>query len=219
MAEIQLELFSQALPEPVFLFFDTETTGLPRNWQAPVTDLDNWPRLVQLAYMAFDKDGGLVVSSDCIIKPQGFTIPEESARIHGITTGRALKEGRELASVLRDFKALLDQARYLVAHNMSFDEKIVGAEFLRNNMPDIPAAKYKICTMHGTTEYCAIPGARGYKWPRLAELHRKLFLADFEGAHNAASDVAATAKCFWELKRLGIIKLPGLAAAQDGAGQ
>lgn len=209
MAGIQLDLFSQAAPEPEFLFFDTETTGLPRSWQAPVTALDNWPRMVQLAYMAYDRAGGLIASRDCLIKPQGFTIPAESARIHGITTERALKEGRELPDVLREFKALLDRARYLVAHNMSFDEKIVGAELLRNGMPDIPAAAHRICTMHGTTEYCAIPGMRGYKWPKLAELHQKLFNADFEGAHNAASDVAATAKCFWELKQREIIKLPG----------
>jgi len=132
----------------------------------------------------------------------------ESSRIHGITTERALAEGRDLGSVLRDFKALLDPARYLVAHNISFDEKIIGAEFLRNGLPDIPAAKHKICTMHSTTEYCAIPGPRGYKWPKLTELHRKLFNADFSEAHNAAADIAATAKCFWELKEQGIIKIP-----------
>ena len=108
--------------------------------------------------------------------------------------------------MLRDFKAQLDRAKFLVAHNMSFDEKIVGAELLRNNLPDIPASKYKICTMHSTTEYCAIPGPRGYKWPKLTELHQKLFGADFEGAHDASSDVAATAKCFWELKRRGLIE-------------
>ena len=207
--DIQLELFTERVVEPVYLFFDTETTGLPRSWNAPVTALDNWPRLVQLAYMAYDSEGALLSSFDCLIKPEGFTIPAESARIHGITTERALKEGRELAGVLREFKALLDQARYLVAHNMSFDEKIMGAELLRNGLPDIPAAKCRICTMHSTTEYCALPGPRGYKWPKLAELHQKLFGADFEGAHNASSDVAATAKCFWELKQLGVIKLPG----------
>lgn len=208
MADIQLELFSQAQAHPVYLFFDTETTGLPRSWNAPVTALDNWPRLVQLAYMAYDGDGGLIAAVDTIIKPQGFTIPVESSRIHGITTERALAEGRDLVSVLRDFKALLDPARYLVAHNMSFDEKILGAEFLRNGLPDIPAAKYKICTMHSTTEFCAIPGPRGYKWPKLTELHRKLFNKDFSEAHNAAADIAATAKCFWELKEQGIIKIP-----------
>ena len=208
MPDIQLELFSQSQAHPVYLFFDTETTGLPRSWNAPVTALDNWPRLGQLAYMAYDGEGGLIAAVDTIVKPQGFTIPVESSRIHGITTERALAEGRDLGSVLRDFKALLDPARYLVAHNISFDEKIIGAEFLRNGLPDIPAAKHKICTMHSTTEYCAIPGPRGYKWPKLTELHRKLFNADFSEAHNAAADIAATAKCFWELKEQGIIKIP-----------
>lgn len=208
MPDIQLELFSQAQAHPVYLFFDTETTGLPRSWSAPVTALDNWPRLVQLAYMAYDGEGGLIAAVDTIVKPQGFTIPVESSRIHGITTERALAEGKDLGEVLRDFKALLDPARYLVAHNISFDEKIIGAEFLRNGLPDIPAAKNKICTMHSTTEFCAIPGPRGYKWPKLTELHRKLFNADFSEAHNAAADIAATAKCFWELKERGIIKIP-----------
>lgn len=208
MPDIQLELFSQAQAHPVYLFFDTETTGLPRSWSAPVTALDNWPRLVQLAYMAYDGEGGLIAAVDTIVKPQGFTIPVESSRIHGITTERALAEGKDLGEVLRDFKALLDPARYLVAHNISFDEKIMGAEFLRNGLPDIPAAKNKICTMHSTTEFCAIPGPRGYKWPKLTELHRKLFNADFSEAHNAAADIAATAKCFWELKERGIIKIP-----------
>jgi len=208
MADIQPDLFSDYKPPAAYLFFDTETTGLPRSWNAPVTDLGNWPRLVQLAYMAYDRDGVLLSAKDCLIKPQGFSIPVDASRVHGITTERALKEGRDLVEVLREFKALLDQAQYLVAHNMSFDEKIVGAEFLRSGMPDIPVSKQRICTMHGTTEYCAIPGPRGYKWPKLAELHQRLFQADFEGAHNAASDVAATAKCFWELKKQGIIKLP-----------
>jgi len=201
---MQLELFSQT-PQADYLFFDTETTGLPRSWNAPVTALDNWPRLVQLAYMAYDSEGELITSVSCLIKPQGFTIPEESSRIHGITTERALKEGKDLPLVLRDFQTLLDQANCLVAHNMSFDEKIMGAELLRHKMPDIPAAKRKICTMHSTTEYCAIPGPRGYKWPKLVELHRKLFGCDFDGAHDAAADVAATAKCFWELKRRGLV--------------
>lgn len=206
--DIQLELFSDSAPAPAYLFFDTETTGLPRSWQAPVTALDNWPRLVQLAYLAYDAEGGLVASVNTIIKPEGFTIPADASRVHGITTERALKEGRDLGAVLREFKTLLDGARCLVAHNMSFDEKIVGAEFLRLGLPDIPAGKQKVCTMHGTTEYCAIPGPRGYKWPKLSELHHKLFGTDFSAAHDASADVAATARCFWKLKEQGIIKLP-----------
>jgi DNA polymerase III alpha subunit (gram-positive type) len=116
-----------------------------------------------------------------------------------------MQEGKALQTVLEDFQSLIDQAEYLVAHNMSFDEKIVGAEFLRNRMKDITSTKRKICTMQSTTNFCAINGPYGYKWPKLSELHYKLFSTGFEEEHNAAVDIQATAKCFWELRRLGKI--------------
>jgi len=112
-----------------------------------------------------------------------------------------------LQGVLREFQTAINQAEYLVAHNMSFDEKIIGAEFLRNKMQDSLPAKRKICTMQSATDYCALPGPCGYKWPKLSELHYKLFQTGFKEAHNAAADISATIKCFWELKRLGIIKV------------
>lgn len=186
----------------MFLFFDTETTGLPRNWKAPLSDLSNWPRLVQLAYLLYDSKGNKISGGDFIIKPVGFTIPIEASRIHRITTERAIREGQSILSVLQEFQSLIGQARYLVAHNMSFDEKIVGVEFLRNGMHNSIQNKNKICTMERTTRFCAIEGPYGYKWPKLSELHYKLFGTGFEEAHNAAVDINATAKCFWELKRL-----------------
>jgi DNA polymerase III epsilon subunit-like protein len=189
----------------MYLFFDTETTGLPRNWQAPVSDLNNWPRLVQLAFLYYDSNGNKISGGDFIIKPEGFTIPTDASRIHGITTERALREGQSIKTVLQNFQSLVEQASYLVAHNMSFDEKIIGAEFLRNGMQNSIQTKNKICTMERTTNFCAIDGPYGYKWPTLSELHYKLFWTDFEEAHNAAVDITATAKCFWELKRLGKI--------------
>ncbi|OIO04951.1 MAG: 3'-5' exonuclease [Elusimicrobia bacterium CG_4_10_14_0_2_um_filter_56_8] len=189
----------------MYLFFDTETTGLPRNWKAPVTDLNNWPRMIQLAYFTTDNEGKNTGGGNFIIKPEGFTIPEDASKIHGITTERALADGKDLLPVLWGFQAAIDQADFLVAHNMSFDEKIIGAEFLRSGMPDSLPGKKRICTMHSATDFCAIPGPYGNKWPKLAELHQKLFKKDFKEAHNAAADVLATMNCFWELKRLGII--------------
>jgi len=115
----------------MYLFFDTETTGLPGNWKAPMTDLNNWPRLVQLAYLLFDNHGNKISSGDHIIKPDGFTIPNEASKIHGISTERANNDGIDLLTVLKDFQSLINQAEYLVAHNMNFDEKIVGAEFFK----------------------------------------------------------------------------------------
>jgi len=189
----------------MYLFFDTETTGLPRNWKAPVADLSNWPRLVQLAYLYYDKNGNLISSGDYIIKPEGFTIPTDASRIHGISTQRALNEGQSLIIVLQNFKSLIDHTEFLVAHNMSFDEKIVGAEFLRVGLQNPIPQKKRICTMESTTNFCAIAGPYGYKWPKLSELHYKLFRIGFEEAHNAAYDISATSKCFWELKRIGKI--------------
>jgi len=189
----------------MYLFFDTETTGLPNSWKVPITDLNNWPRMVQLAYLLFDKNGNKIAGGDHIIKPVGYTIPISVSKIHGITTKKAKEEGKDILIVLEEFQNLINQAEYLVAHNMKFDEKIVGAEFLRNNMIDYVATKNKICTMQSTTKFCAIHRARGYKWPKLSELHYKLFGTGFSEAHNAAADIKATARCFWELKRLGII--------------
>jgi DNA polymerase-3 subunit epsilon len=189
----------------MYLFFDTETTGLPRNWKAPVTDLSNWPRLVQLAYLHFDKNGNKISEGDFIIKPNGFTIPKESSNIHGITHERAMSEGVDLLNILEKFHNLTNQVQILVAHNMSFDEKIIGSEFLRNGFQNTIPIKPKICTMQSTTNYCKINGNYGYKWPKLSELHHKLFGYDFEEAHNAMVDINATAKCFWELKKIGVI--------------
>ncbi len=189
----------------MYLFFDTETTGLPRNWKAQVSDLNNWPRLVQLAYLFYDSNGNKIDEGDFIIKPVGFKIPLDVSRIHGITHERALAEGISLSIVLQQFQSLISESEILVAHNISFDEKIVGAEFLRAGMKNTITSKKKICTMQSSTDFCAINGPYGYKWPKLSELHYKLFNSYFEEAHNAANDISATAKCFWELKRIGKI--------------
>ena len=125
----------------MYLFFDTETTGLPRSWKAPVTNLNNWPRLVQLAYLCYDKNGNNISGGDHIIKPAGFIIPKEATRIHGISTEKANQEGIALLTVLGNFQTLINQAEYLVAHNIKFDEKIIGAEFLRNKMQNSVATK------------------------------------------------------------------------------
>lgn len=184
----------------MYLFFDTETTGLPKNWKAPVTDLNNWPRLVQLAYLQYDPFGNKISEGNFIIKPDGFIIPSDSAKIHGISHERAIKEGENLYDVLLHFANLISESDTLVAHNMAFDEKIMGAEFLRSGLKNIIPNKNKICTMTSTIEFCAIMGPYGPKWPKLSELHYKLFKTGFDEAHNAAVDIWATAKCFWELR-------------------
>ncbi len=185
-----------------YLFFDTETTGLPKNWNASVTDLDNWPRLVQLAYLFYDKNGNRITGGSFIIKPQGFQISAEVSKVHRISHYKALTEGREIKEVLQEFYGLLNKAEFLVAHNIAFDEKIMGAEFLRANYKYPFSEKKKICTMKSSTDYCAISGAFGYKYPKLSDLYFKLFRESLNEAHDASVDIEATAKCFWALRRL-----------------
>lgn len=204
----QLGLFGKPVEKPlIHVFFDTETTGLPLNWGAPVSDLANWPRLVQIAWSVYE-NGQHIDAKDFIVKPEGFTIPDETARIHGITTSRALNEGVALKNVLTEFKNLVSGADVIVAHNISFDEKIIGAEFLRANIENVLALKKTVCTKEISTNFCAIMpanGRGGFKWPKLSELHLKLFGIEFKDSHNARADVDATAKCFWEMKQRNIV--------------
>lgn len=190
----------------MYLFFDTETTGLPKNYKAPVEDLENWPRLVQLAWLIYDEQGKEISEGNRIIKPEGFVIPTQASDVHGITTERALAEGLDLEAVMREFAEEVKNSKLLVAHNMSFDEKIVGAEFLRKNISHDLFTTSRFCTKEASTDFCAIPGYYGNKWPTLSELHIKLFDKDFEGAHDALVDVRACANCFFELVKLGVIK-------------
>ena len=191
--------------KPYYVFFDTETTGLPLNWKAPVTELENWPRLIQLAYIVYTKDGEKLSEGNHIIKPEGFTIPTSASNVHGITTEKAELEGKDLVEILTQFYSIVSESTVLVAHNIAFDEKVIGSEFLRNNFENSIDLKQKICTMTSTVDFCSIPGPYGFKWPGLAELHIKLFGENFENAHDAFADIEATANCFWELKRIGEI--------------
>ena len=189
----------------IYLFFDTETTGLPANWKAPVSDINNWPRIVQIAWVLSTQDDGRLESKDFIIKPEGFSIPKESSDVHGISTEQAYEEGEDLLDVLTEFDKDLNKSNRLVAHNISFDEKVLGAEFIRKGVKNDFFEKRRLCTMQKSTNYCKLPGRYGYKWPTLSELHNVLFGKGFEDAHNAMGDVNATEKCFWELRKLNIL--------------
>jgi DNA polymerase III subunit epsilon len=190
----------------MYLFFDTETNGLPANWKKPVTDVHNWPRMVQLAWCQVDQHCQFLQARDFIIKPEGFMISDESVQIHGITTEKAIREGYDLKTVLVEFASVIDRSEIIVAHNLDFDEKIVGAEFVRMQIPHPLFSKRRICTMKQSTDFCRIPGNYGFKWPTLTELHTILFQTEFNECHNALVDVQACVRCFCELKKKGIVR-------------
>jgi DNA polymerase-3 subunit alpha len=191
----------------MFLIYDTETTGLPKNYNAPLSDFDNWPRLVQLAWQIHDEKGDLVEIKNYIVKPEGFEIPYGSEKIHGISTERAIKEGESLEFVLNEFIRALNLVNTVSGHNVEFDNSIMGAEYLRKEIQSPLFDKNIVDTKEVSTNYCALPGGRGgkFKWPTLSELHNKLFEVGFDEAHNASADVQATARCFLELIRIGVI--------------
>jgi len=189
----------------MFLFFDTETTGLARNWKAPVTDVANWPRIVQLGWVECDDEGTIVREAEWIIKPDGYTIPVEASRIHGITMEKAVEVGVSVGHALTAFAAVAATHTVGVAHNLKFDENVLGAEFIRAGLINPLAPLKRICTMQASTTYCRIEGLYGYKWPTLDELHRRLFDEAPTAAHSASGDARSCARCFFELRLRKVI--------------
>lgn len=200
----------------MFLIFDTETTGLPKSWNAPLNDFDNWPRLVQLAWQIHDTNGDLVEAKNYIVKPEGFLIPRGAEKIHGISTELANKEGLLVSEVLAIFLESLEKVQIIVGHNIEFDNNIVGSELLRAGIENVIIDKKSVDTKLESVNYCALPGGKGgnFKWPTLEELYDKLFETKFSAAHNAMADVQATARCFFELIRLGITGPKSLGLSQ-----
>ncbi len=190
----------------MLLFLDTETTGLPKSATDPI---EKWPRIVQLAWSLYDNDGTCESRNSFIIYPTDFSIPMDSARIHGITTERAKSEGVSLYKVLPQFNADVEKAETVVAHNLDFDLPIVTTEFLRCSLETGLAEKQKFCTMKTpqVVSWCKLPSksGRGYKWPTLNELHLRLFETEFVDCHDAGDDVEACVRCYFELQKRGII--------------
>ena len=208
----------------MYLIFDTETTGLPRNWSAPIisicnwcrpiisicnwsapiTDTDNWPRCIQIAWQLHDELGNLIEHQDYLVKPDGFNIPFDAERIHGISTELAEQHGISLQEVLEKFNIALSKAKFIVGQNLGFDVNIMGCEFHRievqSQMSSMPILD--TCT-EVTASLLKLPGGRGgkFKLPTLTELHNYLFGTPFSEAHNATADVEATTRCFLELIR------------------
>jgi len=189
----------------MYLIFDTETTGLPKNWKAPITDTDNWPRCIQIAWQLHDEMGELIEDQNYLIKPDNFEIPYESQKIHGISTELAIEEGNSLDEVLEKFNQSLEKSSFVIGHNVSFDINVIGCEFYRQQLKNSLSSKKLLdtCT-EDTALLCELPGGRGgkYKLPTLIELHEFLFDTSFKEAHNATADVEATARCFLELIRI-----------------
>lgn len=185
------------------LFLDTETTGLPSNWKAPYNE---WPRMVSLAFSLVRGDE-ILGQNEYIIKPEGYEIPLEASKIHGITTEEAQAKGNDIQMVLIQLATMVELADLVVFHNSSFDTSIISGEQIRagwkpeeliHNNPKI------FCTKEKSTTILKIPSGRGgaWNWPSLAELC-KFCGVENKGAHNALNDVIATKECYFYMVEQG----------------
>ena len=202
----------------MYLIFDTETTGLPKKWAAPISDTDNWPRCVQIAWQLHDEMGNLLEHQDYLIQPDGFNIPYDAERIHGISTELAQQQGVSLSEMLDKFNTTLSKAKFIVGQNLGFDVNIMGCEFYRLGIQS-PMSSMPIldtCT-EVTASLLKLPGGRGgkFKLPTLTELHQYLFNQPFAEAHNATADVEATTRCFLELIRTEVFTKTELEVEQE----
>lgn len=184
----------------MYIFIDTETTWLPKDYKASYTDFKNWPRIVQFTWLIYDETANLLKEKDYIIKPKWFKIPLSSTAICWISHEFARKNWVELDFVLNEFSKDITLANKIIAHNISFDEAIISVEFLRKwlNIPFEWINKY--CTMKAWVDICKITKWRNsYKYPTLCELYYHLFKEDLIWAHNSLVDTKACAKCFFEM--------------------
>lgn len=193
------------------LFFDTETTGIPeRSWNWD-TDFEQYPHVVQMAWLH-----GCKVETH-IIRPDGWEIPQETVDVHGITTEYALEHGEPFASVLDMFIQDCHDAGLICGHNIHFDTSIIKANILRElgreyyDANDVENALYKgkrIDTMRPTMKWVDARMANGrLKFPNLSELYSRCFPGESFPAHDALEDVKAVAKCLPVIVELGLVEL------------
>lgn len=185
----------------MILIFDSETTGLPL-WREPSDD-PRQPHIVDLACSLFDNTGAEVERYDTIINP-GVEIPDDVARLHGITTEIAREQGEQPDVALVNFMALYRQADLVVGHNVSFDIRMVRILSARVTGEKWDCDLPTFCTMRRTTNICKIPSAnqrhpKDWKWPRLTEATKHLFGDELADAHRARPDCDAAARIYFHL--------------------
>jgi DNA polymerase III epsilon subunit-like protein len=186
-----------------FLIFDTETTGLAKNLNNPITDTKNWPFIVQLSWIIADIYGNIFEKENFVIKPDNFKIPIEAINIHKITNEIAFEIGVPISKALTKFGESINKVHYIVAHNLEFDYKVISCEFYRNKYSSEIKIKKKICTMKAAQNNLY---TMNNKFISLTELYKVLFQEEITQKHNAFDDTMMTYKCFCKLIENSTIK-------------
>lgn len=187
----------------MILVFDSETTNLP-DFHKQAED-PSQPHIVQLGAILYDSARHVVSEMNVLVRPDGWVISPETTAIHGITMEAATKYGLKLETAIKLFIAFADRAELLVAHNYSFDEKMVRRELHHLSLPSLAEAmraRANYCTMKSSTDILRIPGPRGFKWPKLQEAHVHFLGHEFTGSHDAMADVRACAGIYFAMNPL-----------------
>ena len=193
------------------LVFDTETTGLPTERNASYMETAKWPHIVQLAFVLYDTERRKILAAhDYIVQlPDGVTISPESQQIHGISPARCRRQGVPVSLALTEFGDCQKEADIMVAHNLSFDKRVVLAACRRAGVRQYffvgASAKPEYCTMKRTKDIPVVvaTNSRGEynKFPTLTELHRHLFNgASPRGQHDAFADILICLRCYVQLE-------------------
>jgi DNA polymerase III epsilon subunit-like protein len=213
------------------LIFDTETNGLPAAYNVPYTVVENWPRIIQIAWQVWDVEAGVcLLRATVLVKPDPTMIwNAEAAQINGHTFPVVKKEGLPIHRVLGWFLSDAKEVDLIVAHNLKFDKAVLGAECLRlvnkgHAQFDLSEwwPRHELCSMLETVNFCKIPSKSewkkkdDYKWPKLAELFQHLFPGEAlpDNLHDAGEDVACLVRCFRELVKRRVLPLPDLRAVE-----
>ncbi|MEQ8395030.1 3'-5' exonuclease [Thalassobaculum sp.] len=211
------------------LVFDTETTGLPSRELNHQLDHPDYPWPVSFAAVLYGKDRDEITAVNKIIRPDGWTVPEDASRIHGISHERAMDEGVPIREVLDEYAALRESCTVVAGHHVSFDRQIMRAALMRRPgeadvaTGDAGKGRWTVhCTMRLSEPIVKMPPTQrmidvgwGHKFkaPKLEECIKHFFGEDMEGAHDAMNDVRACARVLFHLADTGVIDLPATAAA------
>lgn len=192
----------------MLLFIDTETTGLPLVRGVSALEKKGiWPDIVSVAWIVCKETGEVCKKVYSLIRPDGWKIPADSIKIHGITMEYALEQGRPLEDVLAELKADLATVDTVVAHNMEFDKNVIINAYkwrLGQEPPFLSGAAgaNEICTMDKSQAELKIPNPYPkygpYKSPKLSELYKDTFGLEPAGQHNSQGDVEALCAIYWK---------------------
>lgn len=207
-----------------YLIVDTETNGLPLTYDAPFTDVNNWPRIVQLAWELCYEDGQTIEKYCELIYPDGWRFPTgEFFDKNGFSEEANLMYGKPAKDALLQLAIAMNCADVLIAHNMTFDRPIIEAEMYRykifpkavrrdlikNNirlqagLRDENVPLLKECTKLLSTPIVRLPGFKGqYAWPKLEVAYEYMFGKPFIDGHDAGQDVQACKEIYLWIKAL-----------------